>query len=148
MLRMGKKPVDLSEMYVAYKAYQGKADKYVRMHGNMPFSPGGEGTDVLDVIRMYGAMPQEGVIGAYWQRNGQRPRRTAQSVVRLCKERSRIQSHTRGLEKRFRRHTGPLSGRTSFRIHVSGQEVHAADFCRQGCRYKSVGLYVFHVLDL
>ena len=63
MLRMGKKPVDLSEMYVAYKAYQGKADKYVRMHGNMPFSPGGEGTDVLDVIRMYGAMPQEAYMG-------------------------------------------------------------------------------------
>lgn len=63
MLRMGKKPVDLSEMYVAYKAYQGKADKYVRLHGNMSFSPGGEGTDVLDVIRLYGAMPQEAYVG-------------------------------------------------------------------------------------
>ena len=59
MLRAGKKPVDLAEMYVVYCAYLEKARKYVRMHGASTFSPGGEGNDVLDVIRRYGIVPQE-----------------------------------------------------------------------------------------
>lgn len=63
MIRMGKKPVDLAEMYVVYRTYQEKALKYVRLHGNTTFSPGGEGTDVLDVIRRYGIVPQQAYPG-------------------------------------------------------------------------------------
>ena len=63
MLRMGKKPVDLAEMFVVYHAYLDKARRYVRMHGNATFSPGGEGHDVLDVIRRYGIAPQEAYPG-------------------------------------------------------------------------------------
>ena len=59
MLRMGKKPADLAEMFVVYKVYQDKADKYVRLHGNLTFAPGAEGSDVFDVIRKYGIVPQE-----------------------------------------------------------------------------------------
>ncbi|MDD4820296.1 MAG: C1 family peptidase [Flavobacteriales bacterium] len=59
MLRMGKKPVDLAEMYVVRKVYEQKAEKYVRMHGNNTFAAGAECPDVLDVIKNYGAVPQE-----------------------------------------------------------------------------------------
>ena len=62
MLRMGKQPVDLAEMFVVYKVYQEKAQKYVRLHGNLTFAPGGEFHDVLNVIKRYGIVPQE-VIG-------------------------------------------------------------------------------------
>ena len=59
MLRMGKKTDALAEMFVVYKVYQDKADKYVRLHGNLTFAPGAEGSDVFDVIRKYGIVPQE-----------------------------------------------------------------------------------------
>ncbi|MDD4820297.1 MAG: C1 family peptidase [Flavobacteriales bacterium] len=59
MLRKGLPEQDIAEMYIVYFAYKEKAEKYVRMHGNSTFSPGGEGTDVLDIIKKYGAVPQE-----------------------------------------------------------------------------------------
>ncbi len=63
MLRMGKQPVDLAEMFVVYKVYQEKAQKYVRLHGNLTFAPGGEFHDVLHVIKRYGIVPQEVYLG-------------------------------------------------------------------------------------
>ena len=63
MLRKGQDTVDISEMFNVYFAYKEKAKKYVRMHGNSTFSPGGEGTDVLDIIKKYGAVPQEAYAG-------------------------------------------------------------------------------------
>ena len=63
MLREGKDPIDLAEMFAVYHAYIDKARKYVRMHGNTTFSPGGEGHDVLNIIRRYGMMPQEAYSG-------------------------------------------------------------------------------------
>ncbi|MBQ5815042.1 MAG: aminopeptidase, partial [Flavobacteriales bacterium] len=58
-LRKGKKELDLSEMFSVYHQYRLKAEKYVRMHGQSRFSPGGQASDVMDVYRMYGAVPQE-----------------------------------------------------------------------------------------
>lgn len=63
MLRMGKAPVDLAEMFIVYKVYQEKARKYVRMHGNLAFAGGGEFHDVLAVIKRYGIVPQEAYTG-------------------------------------------------------------------------------------
>jgi len=58
MIRMGKQPIDLSEMYTVRKTYQDKADRYVRLHGKLNFSQGGALPDVLYVIKHYGAVPQ------------------------------------------------------------------------------------------
>ncbi|MBO4960678.1 MAG: aminopeptidase [Flavobacteriales bacterium] len=58
-LRKGKKELDLSEMFSVYHQYRLKAEKYVRMHGQSRFSPGGQASDVMDVYRLYGAVPQE-----------------------------------------------------------------------------------------
>lgn len=58
MIRMGKKPVDLAEIYTARNVYIEKAKQYVRMHGNMLFGQGGELHDVVNMYAKYGAVPQ------------------------------------------------------------------------------------------
>ena len=59
MIRMGKKPIDLSAMYVVKRAYSDKATKYVRMHGTMNFGTGGAFCDVMHVLQNYGIVPME-----------------------------------------------------------------------------------------
>lgn len=61
--RNGKGPVNLSEMYIARKAYEMKADKYIRMMGKTNFSEGGAFHDVMNVIRQYGLMPDASYTG-------------------------------------------------------------------------------------
>ena len=63
MIRMGKKPVDLSEMYTVRKVYQDKAEKYVRVHGSLNFAQGGALPDLFYVIQKYGAVPEEAYTG-------------------------------------------------------------------------------------
>ncbi|MDX1650974.1 MAG: C1 family peptidase [Brumimicrobium sp.] len=58
MIRMGKKmPAILSQMYVARKAYEGKAEKYIRMDGKINFAQGGAFHDIPWVFRNYGIVP-------------------------------------------------------------------------------------------
>ncbi len=59
MLRIGKREVNLSEMYVVYHTYSDKAVKDVRLHGSLNFSAGGAFHDVTNVIRNYGIVPEE-----------------------------------------------------------------------------------------
>lgn len=63
LIRQGKKPVDLSEMYTVRQAYLDKARKYVRMDGKVNFSQGGAAHDVPYVMATYGAMPEEAYPG-------------------------------------------------------------------------------------
>ena len=63
LLRKGQGEMDLSEMYFVRRAYELKADKYVRMHGTINFARGGLAMDVLDIIRESGMMPQEAYPG-------------------------------------------------------------------------------------
>lgn len=58
MIRMGKKPVDIAEIYTARKVYEDKADNYVRMHGDASWGDGGACHDVINMYRKYGAVPQ------------------------------------------------------------------------------------------
>jgi bleomycin hydrolase len=58
MIRSGKKPVDLSEIYTARCAYIEKGINYVRMHGAVSLGDGGEPHDVINMYRKYGAIPQ------------------------------------------------------------------------------------------
>ena len=59
MLRMGKKPVQLSQIFVARNAYQDRAVQYVRMHGDLAMGEGGVFHDVMNVYKKYGMVPQE-----------------------------------------------------------------------------------------
>ena len=58
LIRQGNKNPDLlSEMYIVRKAYESKADKYIRMDGKVNFSEGGAFHDIPYVIRNYGIVP-------------------------------------------------------------------------------------------
>ncbi|WP_417443326.1 aminopeptidase C [Joostella sp.] len=59
MIREGKQPVDISEIYTARCVYIEKAKNYVRMHGNLGWGDGGELHDVINIYKKYGALPQE-----------------------------------------------------------------------------------------
>lgn len=63
LLRQGKKPVDLSEMFVVRHCYLDKARKYVRMDGELNFAQGGAAHDVPYVIETYGIVPEEAYPG-------------------------------------------------------------------------------------
>jgi bleomycin hydrolase len=63
MLRIGKEPVDFSEMFIVRHCYADKADKYVRLHGHLNFGPGGAFHDVLYVLKNHGAMPENAYQG-------------------------------------------------------------------------------------
>jgi bleomycin hydrolase len=63
LMRMGKGKHKLSEMYIVRKAYEDKADNYVRMHGTANFSQGGAFHDIPHVIKKYGIVPQEAYKG-------------------------------------------------------------------------------------
>jgi bleomycin hydrolase len=60
-MRMGKGPIDLSEMWIVRAGYIEKAKKYIRMMGKSNFGPGGEPHDVINLSAIYGIIPQ----GAY-----------------------------------------------------------------------------------
>ena len=59
MMRMGKRPYELSRIYSLRCAFVEKAENYIRMHGGMAWGEGGECHDVLNMYELYGAMPQE-----------------------------------------------------------------------------------------
>lgn len=58
MLRLGKPEVDLSEMFIVWKTYSEKAQKHVRVHGNLNFSAGGAFHDVTNMIKDFGIVPE------------------------------------------------------------------------------------------
>lgn len=58
MIRMGKQPVEISQIYTARNAYVEKGINYVRMHGAITLGDGGALHDVINMYRKYGALPQ------------------------------------------------------------------------------------------
>mgnify|MGYP004510796937 FL=1 len=54
---------DFSEFFVVSHSYSDRADKYIMLDGNLTFSAGSQAEDVLDVIRLYGLVPQEEMTG-------------------------------------------------------------------------------------
>jgi bleomycin hydrolase len=63
LLRMGKKPYDLSEMYIVRHTYEKKALMYARMHGTSTFAGGGEYGDLLNGCREAGLVPDDAYSG-------------------------------------------------------------------------------------
>jgi len=58
MVKAGKQPVDLAEIFTARNTYVEKGKQYVKMHGAVTLGDGGECHDVINMYRKYGAMPQ------------------------------------------------------------------------------------------
>ncbi len=63
ILRAGGAPVHLSEMWIVRHTFMEKAEKYVRMHGEINFAEGGAAHDVTEGIARYGIVPFEAYPG-------------------------------------------------------------------------------------
>lgn len=63
MVRMGKQPVEIAQIYTARCVYKDKAENYLRMQGNAGWGDGGECHDVINMFAKYGAMPQTAYTG-------------------------------------------------------------------------------------
>ncbi|MNQ36099.1 Aminopeptidase C [compost metagenome] len=59
MIRQGKQPVELAQIFSARNAYIEKGKNYVRMHGAVTLGDGGALHDVINMYKKYGAVPQE-----------------------------------------------------------------------------------------
>ncbi len=58
MIRMGKRPVEISQIFTARNSYIEKGKIYVRMHGAVTLGDGGAFHDVINMYKKYGAVPQ------------------------------------------------------------------------------------------
>ncbi len=58
VLRMKDTEVDLAEMWLIRHDYHERAIDYVRFHGAITFGPGAESNDVMDMIKLYGIVPE------------------------------------------------------------------------------------------
>jgi len=63
MIRLGKEPIELSQLFSAHYVYEEKADVMVRMHDVTNWGDGGECHDVINMYAKYGAMPREAYTG-------------------------------------------------------------------------------------
>ena len=63
MIRMGKQPVDIAEIYTARQVYRDKAKLYVLNGGSLEWGEGGALHDVINIYIKYGAVPQEAYTG-------------------------------------------------------------------------------------
>lgn len=63
LLRQGKGEYDFSEMFVVHHTMVDRAERYVRLHGDNSFSPGGSFYDILFCMKNYGLVPQEAMNG-------------------------------------------------------------------------------------
>lgn len=63
VLRLGKGEHDLSEMYIVRRNYADKAEKYVRVGGNLNFAQGGSFADVIETLNEYGVVPNDAYTG-------------------------------------------------------------------------------------
>ena len=59
MIRMGKQPIEIAQIFTARNTYMEKAKNYVRLHGGLSLGEGGQFHDVLNVFRKYGSVPRE-----------------------------------------------------------------------------------------
>jgi len=63
MVKAGKQPVELAQIFSARYVYADKADSYVKMHGSLAWGDGGACHDVINMYAKYGAMPQSAYTG-------------------------------------------------------------------------------------
>ena len=63
IIRNGKQPASLSEMFIARNAYIGKAENYLRMYGKFNFGEGGAFHDIPWVIERFGIVPESAYNG-------------------------------------------------------------------------------------
>ena len=63
VIRQTGEKLDLSEMFTVFNTYMEKADRYVRMHGEINFGPGGAAHDIPAMFEKYGIVPESAYEG-------------------------------------------------------------------------------------
>ncbi len=63
LLRLNKGEYDLSEMFVVHHTMEDRGERYVRLHGDNSFSPGGSFYDIIYCMKHYGMVPQQAMPG-------------------------------------------------------------------------------------
>jgi bleomycin hydrolase len=59
MIRLGKEPVDLSEMWIVRQIYLDKFQNYIRRNGKTNFGQGGLSHDLFNAFKIAGIVPEE-----------------------------------------------------------------------------------------
>lgn len=59
VLRESNINVDISELFFVYYAYINRAVYFVRLQGHNNFAQGGQAHDVMDIVKEYGAVPED-----------------------------------------------------------------------------------------
>lgn len=72
LLRNGKEELDLSEMHIVRNAYETKGNRFVRFHGKVNFSQGGQAHDVLNELRLNGIVLEKDYKGLNYGTKGHR----------------------------------------------------------------------------
>ncbi len=62
-LRVGKKDLDLSEMYIVRSIYRQKCENFVRRQGHAQFGEGGLAHDAINAVAQFGIMPESAYPG-------------------------------------------------------------------------------------
>lgn len=70
MIRMGRPPVEISQLFTARNVYVEKGKNYVRLHGGLSLGEGGQLHDVINMYRKYGAVPREVYTGLHYGTEG------------------------------------------------------------------------------
>lgn len=63
MIRNGREPIEISQLFTARNVYIEKGKNYVRLHGGLSLGEGGQLHDVINMYHKYGAVPREAYTG-------------------------------------------------------------------------------------
>ncbi|MDB4285748.1 C1 family peptidase [bacterium] len=90
LIRMGKKGIDLSEMYSVRKTYSDKAENHIRYNGKSNFSQGSLGHDVLKVYEKHGIVPESAYTGVLNSSEGHNHNKMESKLVKLIKKIAKV----------------------------------------------------------
>jgi bleomycin hydrolase len=104
IIRLGNKPVNLSEMYIVRNAYIGKAVNYLRMYGKFNFGQGGAFHDIPWVIKRYGIVPEHVYMGlnyGYDKHNHNEMEGALEAMIKSFNKKSQNNKLTKNWKKAF-----------------------------------------------
>jgi bleomycin hydrolase len=150
LLRTGKGEHDLSEMFIVRKAYEMKADKFVRMHGKINFGQGGLAMDVLQVWNEHGLVPDEAydglTIGDSLPVHGEMESVLRGYVDQVIKNRNRKLSPVwqQGFDATLDAYLGEIPGEFTYRGESYTPKSFAAELGLDPKDYVSIGSFTHH----
>jgi len=150
LLRTGKGEYDLSEMFVVRKAYEMKAEKFVRMHGKINFGQGGLAMDVLHVWKEHGLLPDEAydglTIGDSLPVHGEMESVLSGYVDQVIKNRNRKLSPVwkKGFDATLDAYLGEVPGEFTYQEERYTPKSFAAELGLDPEDYVSIGSFTHH----